>query len=86
MIYSIFCTLNGETIATCQSARKRDPESALNRHPYQRLRSGRPRSPWRGPARDAPCLGERRSGARGEALWAPGVDPRGSERRVRRGF
>src|SRR5271168_3595654 len=70
----------------CQSAPKRDPRSASNRNPHQRLRSGRPRSPWRGPARDAPCLHERRSGARGEALWAPGVDPRGSERRVRRGF
>ena len=35
----------------------------------------RPRSPWRGPARDAPCPHERRSGARGEALWAPVGDP-----------
>src|SRR6266478_5173274 len=60
----------------CQSARKRDPGSASNRNPYRRLRSGRPRSPWRGPARDAPCPHERRSGARGEALWAPGGDPR----------
>src|SRR5271170_5393402 len=77
--YSRFCELYRGWASRCQSARKRDPESALNRHPYQRLRSGRPRSPWRGPARDAPCLDERRSGARGEALWAPGVDPRGSE-------
>src|SRR5260221_9903155 len=36
--------------AGCQTARKRDPESAPNRDPYRRLRSGRPRSPWRGPA------------------------------------
>src|SRR5436309_8163535 len=31
----------------------------------------RPRSPRRGPARGAQCPHERRSGARGEALWAP---------------
>src|ERR1700739_2098903 len=31
----------------------------------------RPRSPRRGPARVAQCPHERRSGARGEALWAP---------------
>ncbi|MEA2212404.1 MAG: hypothetical protein QOF83_2352, partial [Solirubrobacteraceae bacterium] len=31
----------------------------------------RPWSPRRGPARDAQCPHERRSGARGEGLWAP---------------
>jgi len=31
----------------------------------------RPRSPRRGPARVVQCRHERRSGARGEALWAP---------------
>jgi hypothetical protein len=31
----------------------------------------RPRSPRRGPARDAQCPHEQRSGARGEALWTP---------------
>jgi hypothetical protein len=31
----------------------------------------RPRSPRRGPARDAQCPDEQRSGARGEALWTP---------------
>src|SRR5207302_5837706 len=60
----------------CQTARKRNPESAPNRDPHRRLRSGRPRSPWRGPARDAQCPHKRRSGARGEALWTPGGDPR----------
>ncbi len=60
----------------CQSALKRDPESASNRDPHQWLRSGRPRSPRRGPARVAQCPHERRSDARGEALWAPGGDPR----------
>src|SRR4051794_31043122 len=60
----------------CQTARKRDPVSAPNRDPHRRLRSGRPRSPWRGPARDAQCPHKRRSGARGEALWTPGGDPR----------
>jgi hypothetical protein len=60
----------------CQSAPKRDPESASNRDPHRRLRSGRPRSPWRGPARVAQCPHKRRSGARGEALWTPGGDPR----------
>ena len=61
----------------CQSAAKRDPGSASNRDPYQWLSSGRPRSPRRGPARVAQCPHERRSGARGEALWAPRVDPAG---------
>ena len=60
----------------CQSAPKRDPESAPNRDPHRRLSSGRPRSPWRGPARVAQCPHKRRSGARGEALWTPGGDPR----------
>jgi len=60
----------------CQSAPKRDPESAFNSDPHQRLSSGRPRSPRRGPARVAQCPHERRSDARGEALWAPGGDPR----------
>jgi hypothetical protein len=60
----------------CQSAWKQDPGSASNRDPYRRLRSGRPRSPWRGPARVAQCPDERRSEARGEALWIPGGDPR----------
>ncbi len=65
----------------CQSARKWDPGSASNRDPDRRLSSGRPRSPWRGPARVAQCPHERRSGARGEALWTPGVDPRARELR-----
>ena len=39
----------------CQSARKRDPGSAANLDPHRRLSSGRPRSPWRGPARVAIC-------------------------------
>ena len=60
----------------CQSAPKRDPESAFNSDPHQRLSSGRPRSPRRGPTRVAQCPHERRSDARGEALWAPGGDPR----------
>jgi len=60
----------------CQSAPKRDPESASNHDPHRWLRSGRPRSPRRGPARVAQCPHERRSDARGEALWAPGGDPR----------
>jgi DNA replication protein DnaC len=60
----------------CQSAPKRDPRSACNHNPHRRLSSGRPRSPWRGPARVAQCPHKRRSDARGEALWAPGGDPR----------
>lgn len=36
----------------------------------------RPWSPWRGPTRVAQCPHERRSGARGEALWAPVGDRR----------
>lgn len=44
----------------------------LTRECYRRSRvaaeAGRPRSPQRGPARDAQCLGERRSGARGRDL------------------
>jgi hypothetical protein len=60
----------------CQSAPKRDPGSASNRDPYWGLSSGRPRSPRRGPARVAQCPHKRRSDARGEALWAPGGDPR----------
>jgi hypothetical protein len=63
-------------LPACQSAPKRDPESAFNSDPHQRLSSGRPRSPRRGPARVAQCPHERRSDARGEALWAPGGDPR----------
>src|SRR5436305_5580113 len=69
-----FCRRFG--LRVCQTARKRDPVSAPNRDPHRRLRSGRPRSPWRGPARDAQCPHKRRSGARGEALWTPGGDPR----------
>ena len=55
---------------TCQSAPKRNPGSASNCDPHQRLRSGRPRSPWRGPARVAPCPHERRA-------WGGAVGPRG---------
>src|SRR5438045_6487640 len=62
--------------AECQSAPKRDPESAFNSDPHQRLSSGRPRSPRRAPARVAQCPHARRSDARAEALWAPGGDPR----------
>jgi len=67
---------NAVAVSGCQSARKRDPESASNDDPYRRLSSGRPRSPRRGPARVAQCPHERRSDARGEALWARGGDPR----------
>ncbi len=72
-------------VCYCQSARKRDPGSAPNRDPYRRLSSGRPRSPRRGPARVAQCPHERRSGARGEALWAPGGDPRATGASLRFG-
>jgi hypothetical protein len=69
----------------CQSARKHDPGSAPNDDPQQWLSSGRPRSPRRGPARVAQCPHKRRSDARGEALWAPGGDPR-TRGAVRFGF
>jgi hypothetical protein len=49
----------------CQSARERNPGSAPNRDRYRRLRSGRPRSPWRGPGRAAPCPHRHRGAAPG---------------------
>ncbi len=75
----------GKELVGCQSALKRDPGSAANGDPHRQLSSGRPRSPLRGPARVAQCPHERRSDARGEALWTPGGDPR-SRTSIRSGF
>ena len=54
------------------------PGISVQSRPTLRLSSGRPRSPRREAARVAQCPHKRRSDARGEALWAPGADPRGT--------
>ena len=72
-------TLPGQSAGArrhCQLAPKRDPGLARDPNPVERLWSGRPRSPRRGPACVAQCPHKRRSDARGEAAVGPGGDPR----------
>src|SRR5216684_1728653 len=62
-------------LTPCQSARKRDPDSASNRNPYQRLRRSSPESMEGTRARRAVP-----SRATERRAWGGAVGPRGRSR------